>query len=40
MLTLSEMKRIRQEKNVTYEYYDDEKNYSSGVFLCENIFKG
>ena len=30
----------KDEKNVTYEYYDDEKKYSSGVFLCENVFKG
>lgn len=27
-------------KHVTYEYYDDNKKYASGIFLCENIFKG
>lgn len=26
-------------KNVTYEYYFDDKKYSSGTFLCENVFK-
>ncbi len=26
-------------KNVTYEYYSEELKFSSGSFLCENIFK-
>ena len=26
--------------HVTYEYFDEAKKYASGVFLCENIFKG
>ena len=29
----------KTDKNVTYEYFDDEKKYASGVFLCENIFE-
>ncbi len=34
------LKLQKSEKSVSYEYYDDERKYSSGVFLCENIFKG
>lgn len=34
------LKLEKNEKYLTYEYYDDEKKYSSGVFLCENIFEG
>ena len=30
----------KTEKAVIYEYFDNTKKYSSGVFLCENIFKG
>lgn len=34
------LKLERNDKRVTYEFYTDTKKYSSGVFLCENIFKG
>lgn len=34
------LKLMKNEKKVTFEYYDTEKKYSSGEFLCENIFKG
>jgi acyl-coenzyme A synthetase/AMP-(fatty) acid ligase/3-hydroxymyristoyl/3-hydroxydecanoyl-(acyl carrier protein) dehydratase len=33
------LKLIKDKKNVSYEYYSDEKKYSSGVFSCENVFK-
>ena len=32
------LKLEKNEKQVTYEYFSNEKHYSSGVFLCENIF--
>ena len=30
----------KNEKNVSYEFYSDEKKYASGTFLCENVFEG
>ena len=33
------LKIEKTEKNVCFEYYDDERKYSSGVFPLENIFK-
>ena len=33
------LKLEKDEKQVFYELYDDEKKYASGVFLCDNIFK-
>ena len=33
------LKLKKDEKNVSYEYYYEEKKYSSGVFSCENVFK-
>ena len=32
------LKLEKTEKTVSYEYFSDDKKYSSGVFLCENIF--
>lgn len=34
------LKLEKDEKYLLYEYFDDEKKYSSGTFLCENVFKG
>ena len=34
------LKLERNEKNISYEFYAGEKKFSSGVFLCENIFEG
>ena len=34
-LTLS-----KSDKSVRFEYWNNSKNYSSGVFLCDNIFEG
>jgi len=33
------LKLVKNEKQVNYEYYTDSKNYASGVFLCDNVFK-
>ena len=38
--SIIKLKLEKTEKSVSYEYYSDEKKYASGVFLCENIFKG
>ena len=34
------LKLQKNDKNVSYEFYSDSEKYSSGVFLCENIFEG
>ena len=34
-----ELKLEKSEKNVSFEYSSDENRYSSGVFLCDNIFE-
>ena len=34
------LKLIKDEKQVSYEFYSDEKKYASGTFLCENVFEG
>ena len=34
------LRLIKDEKQVSYEFYSDEKKYASGTFLCENIFEG
>jgi 3-hydroxymyristoyl/3-hydroxydecanoyl-(acyl carrier protein) dehydratase len=33
------LKLTKDEKNVSYEYYSDDRRYSSGVFSCQNVFK-
>lgn len=33
------LKLEKSKKYVSYEYYSDTKKYSSGMFLCENVFK-
>jgi len=33
------LKLEKTEKHVSYTYYSDTKKYSSGMFLCENVFK-
>lgn len=33
------LKLEKTAKHVAYEYYSDEEKYSSGLFLCENIFQ-
>ena len=33
------LKLERTEKHVSYQYFDEEQNYASGVFLCKNVFK-
>ena len=33
------LKLERSDKHVTYEFYSNKKKYSSGAFLCENIFE-
>ena len=33
------LKLEKTDTQVVYEYFSDEKKYSSGVFLCENIFE-
>lgn len=35
-----DLKLTLNEKSVTYEYYNEEKIFSSGVFSCENILEG
>ena len=37
--TIVYLKLEKTEKDVKYEYYSNEEKYSSGTFLCENIFK-
>lgn len=34
------LKLTLKENNVIYEYFNEEKTFSSGAFSCENIFKG
>ena len=34
------LRLIKDEKQVSYEFYSDEKKYASGTFLCENVFEG
>ena len=38
--SIIDLKLECNDKQVTYEFYTDKKKYASGVFLCENIFKG
>lgn len=38
--SIVKLKLERNEKQVSYEFYSDTQKYASGVFLCENIFKG
>ena len=33
------LKLEKSDKQVSYEYFSDDKKYASGVFLCDNIFK-
>ncbi len=34
------LKLTKKEKTVDFEYFDDDKTYSSGCFLLENVFRG
>jgi len=34
------LKLEHSKKQIIYEFYSDDKKYSSGAFLCENIFEG
>lgn len=35
-----DLKLTFNERNVSFEYFDNEKTFSSGMFSCENVFAG
>lgn len=37
--TVVSLKLEKKDRKVYYEYYSDTKKYSSGIFLCDNIFE-